>query len=67
MVYKLWCCVKPINKGKLYYDYTTLSSGKNSSITTFTSKFVNEYRQWVYWQKQGWKCIKVNVTITPDK
>ena len=61
MKQKLWCCVGYDFKEPVY-DYESLAYYKKRSIT----KHLREgYWDWKTWQKKGWKCIRVEVTIKP--
>lgn len=43
------------------YNYATLAYSEERSIELFLTGIDHD---WQYWQDKGYRCVKVNVTIT---
>lgn len=60
----MWCCVGTNFKGGYYFDWSTLSYTRTTSIKKLCK---GEAWNWQKWKRKGWKCVKVEVTITEIK
>jgi hypothetical protein len=62
---KLWCCVSPNGEE----NYKSLADSKVESIFSHTSPYSDRTPAgyWNYWESDGWRCVKVEVTIKEIK
>jgi len=54
----VWLVVSP----KGYTWISGISYARREAIKAFLG---NGSKEWAWYRKEGWKCIKVNITITP--
>lgn len=66
MKQKLWCCVRPDHNNKNWFDWSSLAYKRAGSIKKCVGDISYGW-DWKKYKKHGWRCVKVEITLTEIK